>query len=245
MEYDIAEILEVRDTPTFLRIMQAEFEDKVGQERFFRITGTPSSLGTLSADLEDERLSHLLENPPNPHQRWEGWDVRPLPPFRRNALGFQNDSYNFHHVKFIKNGHLEFWTAIDAFFCWQQNEREMAVHPRLYPYAVVEHPVSFARLYRALMELLGITGAVVFQMQFVNVRGAILLPYRPESIGFMHPVETVRPLERDRLVFESKTVGWDFDPDPTALAIISRLYDAFGYGRRHIPFFDEAGQCEL
>jgi hypothetical protein len=148
-------------------------------------------------------------------------------------------------MKFVKNGHLEFWTEVDLPFCWRQNAEEMKVHPRLYPYAVVEHPVSFVRLYRSLADFLAFDCEVVFQLQFVNIRGAILLPYRPESIGFDYPMEPVKPLERNRLVFQPRKFPKEFDPDPAALELIKDLYYEFGHSREHIPFFDESGHCEL
>jgi hypothetical protein len=245
MRNDIAEILEIKDVAEFLTMMQENFEARIGEKRFFRITATPVSLGNVSANLEDKRILELLENPPNPHSRFAGWDVKPLPPLKRNALGFENERIDFHHVKLVKNGHLEFWTAIDRSFCWQQAEKEMEIHPRLYPYAVVEHPVSFVRQYRTLVDLLGVQGEILFQMQYLNVRGAILIPYRPDSIGFMAPLERVTPLRKDRLVFERKRRQPDFDPDSTALEIILDLYYEFGYSREQVPFFDEHGQCEL
>jgi hypothetical protein len=227
-------------------MMQDDFEQRIGSERFFRITGTPVDLGQAAADLEDERLSKLLSNPPNPHERRGGWNARPLPPLQRNALGFENERIEYHHMKFIKNGHLEFWTAIDKYFRWMQDDdEERKTHPRLYPYAVVEHPLSFIRLYRALADFLHIDSDIVFQMQYLNIQGAILLPYQPESIAFKIPIEPIRPLTRKRLVFEAKHFRKDFEPDPSALQIIQDLYFEFGYGRQQIPFFDEAGQSVL
>jgi hypothetical protein len=245
LEYDIADILEERDPGVFSKMMQEAFEERAGTNRFFRITGTPANLGQVSADLEQPALQKLLEKPPNPHGRSGGWDVRPMPPLKRTALGFENQRVEFHHMKFVKNGHLEFWTAIDQYFCWQQDPDEMRIHPRLYPYPVVEHPLSFLRLYRALADFLHIHGDILLQMQYLNVKGAILLPYQPESIAFMHPFEPVRPLKENRLVFEKKRVPEDFDPDPSALEIIKELYYAFGYGREHIPFFDATGHSTL
>ena len=93
--------------------------------------------------------------------------------------------------------------------------------------------------------MLGIEGKVVFQMSYLNVLGCILLPYQPESIGFQHTLEQVKPLENDRLVLERKTYTKDFDPDPVALEIIKDLYYAFGYAEKHIPFLDETGHCRL
>lgn len=243
MKYDIAEILDVRDARELMKMMQEDFEARVGGERFFRITATPAELGRVSADLDDPRLIEVLMRPPNPHGRLGGWDAKPLPPLWLTSWGFENQRIDFHHMKFVKNGHLEFWTAVDQYFCWQQDPKEMARHPRLYPYAVVEHPLSFVRLYRALADFLHIETDVVFQMQYVNIMGAILLPYQPESIGFM--AEPIRPVERNRLLFQPTRFPKGFDPDPTALDIVKDLYHEFGYGRQHIPFFDETGQSSL
>ena len=50
LEYDIAEILEVRDEARFLKMMQDSFEARISSQRFFRLTGTPTDLGAISAD---------------------------------------------------------------------------------------------------------------------------------------------------------------------------------------------------
>ena len=240
MESDISEIMELRDTNQFLKLMQSEFEDRIDAAPFFRITATPSNLGEVVAPLNDRSLFQMLENPPG---RDQGWTVRPLPPLRRNALGFENDRIDFHHLKFIRNGHLEFWTAIDRSFAWQQDEASFKQHPRLYPYPVVEHPLSFCRLYKKLVSHLNIRSDVIFQMQYVNIKGVILLPYRPESIGFMHPLQPIKPAERNRLVFPKHFVRYDFDPDLVAMELLEELYAEFGYSREHIPFFDPTGHA--
>jgi len=245
VEYDIAEISEARDVSQFLKMMQDTFEERIGGDRFFRITGTPVNLGRLTAKLEDSKLLELLAEPPNPHGRRSGWDARPFPPLKRTSIGFENDRINFHHMMFIQNGHLEFWTAIDDYFCWRQAAQEMKEHPRLYPYAVVEHPLSFVRLYRTLVDFLRIDCDVIFQMQYLNIQGALLLPYQPESIGFKFPLDPIKPLARSRLVFPTKMFPVGFDADATALEVIKDLYYEFGYGREHIPFFDDSGRSTL
>jgi hypothetical protein len=237
VEYDIADILELREPDQLLKLMQAEFEARVGSAPYFRITGTPSTLRIFSSQ-NDRTLAHLLENPPG---RESGWTVKPLPPLRRNALGFENDRIDFHHLKFIRNGHLEFWTKIDQSFAWQQDEASFKEHPRLYPYPVVEHPLSFCRLYEKLVQHLDIQSTVIIQMQYINAKGVVLLPYRPESIGFMHPMEPIKPAERNRLVFPKHYFPHNFDPEQAALEVVEELYYEFGYGREHIPFFDPTG----
>ena len=237
MEYDIAEILEIRDLDQFLKVMQSEFETRIGVQSFFRLTGTPSDLKVL-ASPSDRTLIEILQAPPG---RESGWTVKPLPPLRRNALGFENDRVDFHHLKFIRNGHLEFWTRIDESFAWNQDEASFRRNPRLYPYPVVEYPLTFCRLYKRLTEHLSIRSSVVFQMQYVNVRGVVLLPYRPESIGFMDPMQTIKPADRSRLVFPKHYLPHNYDPDQAALELVQELYYEFGYAREHIPFFDQTG----
>ena len=239
MEYDIADILELRDLDQLLKVMQSEFETRVGDLPFFRITGTPSDLKAV-ASPSDRTLIELLQNPPG---RESGWTVKPLPPLRRNALGFENDRIDFHHLKFIRNGHLEFWTRIDESFAWNQDEASFKRHPRLYPYPVVEYPLTFCRLYRKLADHLKVHSTVVFQMQYINVKGVVLLPYRPESIAFMHATQPIKPAERSRLVFPKHYLPYNFDPDKASLELVEELYYEFGYGREHIPFFDEGGHA--
>ncbi len=245
MKYDIAEVLETREASELRKMMQEDFEQRIGQERSFRITATPADLGEVSADLDDNRLIKILLQPPNPHGRQGGWDAKPLPPLQRTSWGFENERIDFHHMKFIKNGHLEFWTGIDKYFCWQQDVQEMKERPRLYPYPVVEHPLSFVRLYRAVVDFLNIESDITFQMEYLNIQGAILLPYQPESIAFMVPMEPIKPLGRNLLLFEPKRFQRNFDPDPTALDIIKDVYYEFGYGREQIPFFDQSGHSTL
>ncbi len=242
MEYDIADVLEIRDQSKFLKVMQETFETQIGSQRTFRITATPVALGEVEADLGSRDLQDLLEEPPG---RQGGWNVSPLRPLRRTSLGFETERPDFHHLKFIKNGHLEFWTAIDEHFSWRQKAAEQKSNPLLYPYPVVEYPVSFLRLYRQLLNLIGITSDCTFQMEYVNVQGAILRPFQPESIGYDHPVEGIRPLERKRLVFPKKKFSAGFDPDPSALELIKDLYFEFGYRPEQIPFFDSSGHCRL
>lgn len=242
MEYDIAEVLEIRDLSKFLAVMQETFQAQIGSQRTFRITATPAELGDIDADLSSSELRELLENPPG---RQGGWYVRPLRPLRLNSLGFENDRTDFHHLKFIRNGHLEFWTAVDDHFSWRQQESVQKTNPLLYPYPVVEYPVSFLRLFRKLADFLEIKSDCVFQMEYWNIKGAILRPYQPESIGYDYSVEGVRPLDRDRLIFPKKRLPATFDPDPSALEVIKDLYLEFGYDRKYIPFFDSTGHCKL
>lgn len=245
MRYDIADILEVRDLSRFLAMMQEEFEETIGSRRFFRITATSHDLGQVSADVDSIDLRQVLENPPNPNGRFSGWVVKPLGGLRRTALGLQNERFDYHHLRFIRNGHLEFWTEVDENFCWRQDAESLKKNPRLYPYAVVEYPVSFVRLYQVLQSFLNLKVRVTFQMQYLNIRGAILLPYQPESISFQHPVDPVIPFDKDRLLFPKKDFPHDYEPDPVALELIKDLYNAFGFGREHIPFFDQTGHCKL
>ena len=238
VKLDIADILELRDPNQFLGAMQEEFQGRVGPMRCFRVTATPSDLGEVSASLSDSTLLGLLEKPPG---RDGGWTVKPVAPLRRNALGFENDRTDFQHLKFIRNGHLEFWTAIDDHFCWRQDATSFKQHPRLYPYAVVEYPLSFCRLYKELVNLLAITSKIILQMQYINVEGVVLLPFRPDSIGFMHPIDPIKPSERGRLVFAKHVVPHDYDPDLATLDLVEDLYFQFGYSRQHIPFFGPSG----
>jgi hypothetical protein len=70
-------------------------------------------------------------------------------------------------------------------------------------------------------------------------------PFQPESIGYRHPIEAIKPLAQSRLVFQKKTFPTSFDPDPAALELIKDIYFQLGYERKQIPFFDSTGHCKL
>jgi hypothetical protein len=227
---------EITDPNELFSFVDGRFKKKVADRRFFRLTATPLDLGKLSIDLGDKAVVDKLERPVD--QRKHGWNVEPIPPITASAIGFESANTKYHFVWLMRNGHLEFWTEIDDSFCWMQDEAELARHPRFYPYAVTEYPVSFLRLAKDLYRHLGVSGKVFWRMQYYNIQGCYMSPYHPEAVGFRYPMNPPKLFEKPELLLDA-TLEPDFAPDRSAFDRIKEVYYRFGYQEKHIPFFNE------
>jgi len=222
--------------------LRLHFVNMIGKNRFFRLVAIPRSLQDYAAKLGDENVHRLLRNSVG---RRDGWTTRAFPPLRRMPYGLETEKTDYHHVLLLNSGTLEFSTAVDSQFCWQQPAAAMEKHPRLYPHAVVEYPASFCREYLQLAAFLGMTSDITFQMEYRNIEGAILLPFRPGTFGFDIPFEPVQPWKKNDLVVPPRNVAYPFMPDEVAFSMVLNIYLSFGYTEEHIPFRTEDGKFEF
>ncbi len=236
------ELWEINQPDLLMRRMREEYEQQITGERFFRITATPTNLQSNVIDTGSQELRNLLERPPF---RDSGWTVEAHGPIQRTNRGLESDDPDWGRIILLKNGHFEFWKRIDWLFCWNQDLKVMQQHPRLYPFAVVEYPVTFVRLYRKILDQLNLKFDVLFQMQYSNIDGAVLLPYHPDSVHYAISAKAVLPMQKSTIIIEPRSAGYGFDPDPIVLDMLEDVYAEFGYERKHIPFFDQTGHCNI
>jgi hypothetical protein len=241
-ELDEAEWWEITNPKDLSSKLRRDFTNTIGNNRFFRLVAIPKVLEDRAAKLVDAGVQQLLRDSIG---RRSGWTTRALPPLRRTPSGIETEKVDYHHVRLLNNGALEFSTAIDQEFCWQQPVESMEKHPRLYPYPVVEFPVSFCREYFQLTNLLGITSEITFEMEYRNIEGAILLPYRPESLGFAMLMDPVNPWNKTNLILRPHAAANPFVPEEVAFSMVLDLYHSFGYEERHIPFRTQDGKFEF
>jgi hypothetical protein len=222
--------------------LRRDFSNRSGQNRFFRLVAIPTVLQDYAAKIGEASIQQLLLNSIG---RRDGWTTRASPPIRRTRFGYESENIEFHHVRLLNNGALEFSTAIDQYFCWRQPPDSIEKHPRLYPYAVVEFPLSFCRQYLQIVSLLRVTSDVIFQMEYHNIEGAILLPFRPESVGYALPLEPVRAWDKKNLILKPQTAAYPFVPEEVTYSMLLDLYHSFGYEERHVPFRKPDGSFEF
>jgi len=239
---DRGRVAGITNVDTLLRSMDHLFEYAVQNDRYFRLTITPHNLRGGLFNPSDAKIQEILSNPPQ--QRAHGWNMKSIAPIRIYAAGLESETLNnryLYYLNLLTSGHLEFWTPIDDHFCWNQDPQEMERHPRLYPYAATEHPISFLRLAKALYQQLNLSCPYNWRMQYWNLQGCILLPYHPGIVDFDYPFNHPIPY-KDLHFMRDANLDADFDPDASALILIEKLYQAFTYSRSHIPFFDKNGQ---
>lgn len=184
-------------------------------------------------DSNDPALRDLLMNPTASGNRRDGWNVLhelKEPKLRSNGVrhGYDDEEY----VELQKTGSLELRVPLERFH-WKGGERE------LWPYALLEFPVSLFRLASKFFETWGAeqTGEVLVDFTFVELRGWSLRrgsPRRPryglapEIYGEFDHLAPPKPFrfQREEVVAE---------PDRCGARVIAFVYEAFGYGEDAIP----------
>jgi hypothetical protein len=192
-------------------------------------------------EVDSDNVRALFLNPPG--SRPAGWNMGDhYFSVERIPDGLRHGSLEFQLLQLLGNGHIEFWTPLSEHFTWGQSEQERQHTPRLHPYAVIEYPTTFLRLYRAIIDVTGMEGEFIIQMHYRNLKGYVLSPGQPESVMYLVRTTMQRPYERQHLESPPLRVQQGFAPDPTAYQFVKTAYSAFGIPDREIPFYQSEEQ---
>jgi len=239
----VPRFLSIEDGKTLADETLHRFIKEVGNEPFFRVSVTPMNPKEGLIDVASEPIRTLINNPPG--SRRFGWNMEAgYRQIERFVEGIRRGDKNEKYLELLSNGHMEFWTPLDDNFCWRQTPEEFSKRPRLYPYPVIEYPTTFLRLYRAIVDSLGISDDFIVDLCYLNLKGYILAPYAPNAIGFMFADTYSKPFE-DKGINPRKTIKNNFAPDQTAYELIQTVYAAFGFDERAIPFFTGEGRFDF
>lgn len=232
--------LSISDKDLLNQATLLRFEKETKDLSYLWLSINPTTINANIFDVESKEFRELIHKPPG--SRDGGWNMESSYfKFERIEEGIRRGEKRFEYLEVWENGHMEFWTPLDDHFCWRQTAEEFQKRPRLYPYPVTEYPTTFLRLYRALLDLFSVTNDFVLTLYLRNLKGYILLPYAPNSIGFMHPSSIIEPYKKDNLI-RSIHLDHGFKPDLASFNILKPIYAAFGYDSEAIPFFDKNTQ---
>jgi len=176
-----------------------------------------------------------------------GWDVLPPGPVpkpraRKLELG-RRDERMWLRLD-LASGEIRF-EGTQEFLGWKRPDWMEKDVLFVFPYPLVEGALSFARLVREVGVAVGHEGGVVLEMALIAMAGARLGPGRPDSIAWQLGRGWEQPLE-DNLVHVRHEVEafdtLDESPDRHAYALVSRVYEWFGYDDDAIPFWQSAQQ---
>lgn len=235
---DYPDLSTLENSKILITAADKRFEDIVNDVPYFRLSITPSNPKQNYIDIDAAEIRDMFKNPPG--SRRNGWNMEdPCTPVKRVGMSLIRGDETFEYLELHSNGHLEFWSPLGQHFCWKQSESEFQTRPRLYPYPVVEYPTTFLRLYRALIDIAGIKDDFQFNMYYRNVKGYRLLPYAPNSVGFMFRSSEIEPYKKDHIHIGPKRIAQDFISDKIAFDIILSFYATFDYESDVIPFYDK------
>jgi hypothetical protein len=198
--------------------------------------------GDLELDLEKERLEPLLRDPRRTGNRPLGWNFTSshdyeLRPFRRDdghgyRLG-EEDSVQWTTIS--TRGDVEFAAGLER-LQWQGQASS------LWPLALLEFPVSVARLVRTLYAEFATRPAgrdtpIILGLGLFRIGNWALPSGSPNSIAFRMKAPR-EYAEADAFLGEPVVVRWselDASPDRCALHLVRQVYQAFGYEEWDIP----------
>ncbi len=192
--------------------------------------------------LEKEKLEPLFRDPRLTGNRPLGWNFTSshyyeLRPFRQNGqngyrLG-EKDSVQWTTIS--TGGDIEFSTVLER-LQWQGQPKS------LWPFALLEFPVSVARLARTLYAMhasrpLLPDTPIVLGLGFFQIKEWTLAPGSPHSIAYLRRTPRTYA-EADSFLGEPVVVRLaelDASPDRCAFRLVRQVYQAFGYEERDIP----------
>jgi hypothetical protein len=230
-------ILTISDGAIVSSYSQNAFLEKCEQQPFFYISITPTVTQRNLIDVDAEQIVNILNNPPG--QRDAGWNMDFfVSNVQRYAEGLYRGDPKERILKLLQNGHMEFYCLLDTLFCWGQSQEEFEKHPRLNPYPVVEFVCSFLRLYRNIVDILELSNSYIIKMHYTNLKGYTLLPYQPESLGYLRRMSSPHPFNENHLIIPDDIVKNNFDPDRVTYELLKYVYGAYSYKPDMIPFYN-------
>jgi hypothetical protein len=225
----------IKESNTLVEIAYERMKNEVKGNPYFWIAATPTLLGDDMLDVDSPKIRQLVSAPPG--SRVSGWNMER--PGLTNSIpdGIERGTKDSEYLTLYRNGHMEFWTPLDEHFCWGQKKPEFEKKPELYPYPVVEYPVTFLRLYKAILDSFGFKGDFIINLRYLTLKGYRLRPYRPGVVGYMFTDE-LKPYQYDHLRLPPFVEHQSFNPDSTAHKLLTKVYSAFGLSSNTIPFYD-------
>ena len=237
---------EVKASPFFpssfsdgYKLVQAVYDRMIAEidgKPYLWIAVTPVLLNRDSLDVDSTEIRGLITTPPG--SRRGGWNMEFTVGINNIPDGIERGPEDYEYLLLYKNAHMEFRTPLNEHFCWRQKPEEFSERPELYPYPVVEYPVTFLRLYQAVLQSSRIQGEFIVNLRYINLKRYRLRPYGPKQKGYMFADE-VNPFPYEHLLLPPLKIDHSFNPDKTAYKLLEQVYSAFGLSAKTIPFWTE------
>jgi len=217
-----------------IRVASDRMMVEIDGKPYFWIAATPTSLNRTALDVDSSEIRGIITAPPG--SRTHGWNMELGARIENITDGIERGTKDYEYMVLYRNAHMEFWVPLDQHFCWTQKAKEFESRPGLYPYPVVEYPVTFLWLYKAILQLSRLQGNFIINLRYLNLRGYRLRPYAPRQVGYMFADE-VAPFQYDHLSLPPLEIDHSFNPDTTAYQLLGQVYSAFGLSSETIPFY--------
>jgi len=213
-----------------------QFRQQVSNRPAFYLSATPAVLRDHAIDVDRPAVRRLLHVAPG--YRPGGWMVASrYAEVERFAEGlrYHDRGLGVGQLELLENGHLGYRVFLGESFYWGLPREEWSRQPRLFPGAVLEYPLTFLLLYRAVCDENGLEGPFYVRLEYRNIGGHRLNPGPvtefSDTFGVRHPIAAPH-------ISEILTVPRDFAPHRIAWELAGRVYNSFGLTRDDIPYWN-------
>jgi len=239
--------LAARSGDELSRVNADSVREMIDRGPAFYLSATPQVLARRGVDVDRQEVRTLFQRAPDSRQ--QGWIVtNRYADIERFAEGIRYRGHGLYvgSLELLTNGHLTYSSLLGESFYWKQSPEEIARQPRLWPFAVIEYPLSFFKLFRAVVDLSGLQPPFHIRLEYHNIQGHILPPGVPTQFGFLGIHRQTPPYPNSNLVIPLVVEGGAIQPEAITYALVRDVYAAFGYGPELIPFWNAAqGRFEL
>ena len=175
--------LDVDNYEELVYIMNLRFEAAISDQPYYRIFVLPTVLNPNAVSTVDQSIRDILKKPGRP----AGFGVTGLyePDVSQTREGISGRNITGGEIILLKNGYFEVRCPINIQFQRGWGDPQFVI-PRsvkwLYPYVVIEFPVSFLRLVKLIYDKSGINSNIFIQQDYYNITGYALPegpPYLP------------------------------------------------------------------
>ena len=241
--------LDVDNYEELVHIMNLRFEEVISDQPYYRIFALPKELNPDAVSTEDQRIRDILYDPPN--RRRSGFGVTGLweQEMSQTREGISGRNITGGEITLLNDGYFEVRCPINIQFQRGWGDPQFAIPDSvkwLYPYVVIEFPVSFLRLVKSIYEVSGIESEVFIQQNYHNIAGYALPEGAPTYSMFGVFLDERGVYEGMSPIHSKKWVPNGFDPDHEAYGLVKHVYADFGIlDVGSIPAFDENGNFIL
>ena len=225
------------------------FVKTISDQPYYRIFALPEESNRNIVSTENQRLRDILSNPPN--KRFAGFGVTGLWKEKMYQLedGIKGSNITGGEITLLNDGYFEVNCPINIQFQRGWGSPQFAIPKSvkwLYPYVVIEFPVSFMRLVKSIYKEAGITTDVYIQQTYHNISGYALPEGPPTYPTFGAFLDERGVYEGMAPIHSEQWTGYNFNPDYIAYGLVRDVYAKFGIiDPRAIPAFDEKGNFIL
>ena len=225
--------------------LQSRYESfikEISDQPYYRIFASPNKSNQAFISTEDQTIRQILYNPPN--KRWAGFGVTGLWKQQVHQLidGIKGPNITGGQITLLNDGYFEVRCSINRQFQRGWGDPQFAIPNSvkwLYPYVVIEFPVSFMRLLKSIYDELKIKSDIYIQQNYHNIKGYALPEGPPTYPTFGAFIDERGIYENSAPIHSERIIGQNFVPDHEAYGLVKDVYAAFGLDAKAIPAFDE------